>query len=282
VAFLSQTEVYKAYSDACDEALQWRKDYDQFERLADNGLLDDLDENLPEVNDGTLAASLFKLAKRVIRKDLSGRATALDRNDQWLTELANIRWEKHILKNANMQATPRRKWKDAVRKSAIYGGQPIINLFTEHGSDFIVPYAQDVKLEAGKVSDLDSDVIFWDVYYTKLQVKNMLEQALNEQKTNDGYNNWDIQALQDIINAEPTENRPGTEEPKTTHDNGVKKNGIHFYIAFQRGKEAPFYMCHKNKKVIRQWSNPDPTGDIPCPLPLLLPRLYKPLRHRHS
>jgi hypothetical protein len=263
VAFLSQTEVYKAYSDACDEALQWRKDYDQFERLADNGLLDDLDENLPEVNDGTLAASLFKLAKRVIRKDLSGRATALDRNDQWLTELANIRWEKHILKNANMQATPRRKWKDAVRKSAIYGGQPIINLFTEHGSDFIVPYAQDVKLEAGKVSDLDSDVIFWDVYYTKLQVKNMLEQALSEQKTNDGYNNWDIEALQDIINAEPTENRPGTEEPKTTHDNGVKKNGIHFYIAFQRGKEAPFYMCHKNKKVIRQWSNPDPTGDIP-------------------
>jgi hypothetical protein len=264
VAFLSQTEVYKAYSDACDEALQWRKDYDQFERLADNGLLDDLDENLPEVNDGTLAASLFKLAKRVIRKDLSGRATALDRNDQWLTELANIRWEKHILKNANMQATPRRKWKDAVRKSAIYGGQPIINLFTEHGSDFIVPYAQDVKIEAGKVSDLDSDVIFWDVYYTKLQVKNMLEQALNEQKTNDGYNNWDIEALKDIINAEPTENRPGTEEPKTTHDNGVKKNGIHFYIAFQRGKEAPFYMCHKNKKVIRQWSNPDPTGDIPC------------------
>jgi hypothetical protein len=263
VAFLSQTEVYKAYSDACDEALQWRKDYDQFERLADNGLLDDLDENLPEVNDGTLAASLFKLAKRVIRKDLSGRATALDRNDQWLTELANIRWEKHILKNANMQATPRRKWKDAVRKSAIYGGQPIINLFTEHGSDFIVPYAQDVKLEAGKVSDLDSDVIFWDVYYTKLQVKNMLEQALNEQKTNDGYNNWDIQALQDIINAEPTESRPGNEEPKTTHDNGVKKNGIHFYIAFQRGKEAPFYMCHKNKKVIRQWSNPDPTGDMP-------------------
>jgi hypothetical protein len=263
VAFLSQTEVYKAYTDACDEALQWRKDYDQFERLADNGLLDDLDENLPEVNDGTLAASLFKLAKRVIRKDLSGRATALDRNDQWLTELANIRWEKHILKNANMQATPRRKWKDAVRKSAIYGGQPIINLFTEHGSDFIVPYAQDVKLEAGKVSDLDSDVIFWDVYYTKLQVKNMLEQALNEQKTNDGYNNWDIEALKDIINAEPTENRPGTEEPKTTHDNGVKKNGIHFYIAFQRGKEAPFYMCHKNKKVIRQWSNPDPTGDMP-------------------
>jgi hypothetical protein len=65
-----------------------------------------------------------------------------------------------------MQATPRRKWKDAVRKSAIYGGQPIINLFTEHGSDFIVPYAQDVKLEAGKVSDLKTPTSSFGTFTT--------------------------------------------------------------------------------------------------------------------
>jgi hypothetical protein len=46
-------------------------------------------------------------------------------------------------------------------------------------------------------------------------------------------------------------------------DKGVKKSGFHFYIAFQRGVQAPFYMCHKSKKVVREWSNPDPTGDVP-------------------
>jgi hypothetical protein len=184
VAYLSEAEVYESYELSTDEADEWRKEYPEYERLADNGLLEDLDENLPEVNDGSLAASLFKLAKRVIKKTMSGRAQALDRDDQWITELANIYWSKKILPNAKSKASPRRKWKDAVRKAAIFGGQPIITLFVTRGnytgSDFIVPYAQDVKLEAGKDSDEDSDIIFWDVYYSRLQIQNMIEQAQDE------------------------------------------------------------------------------------------------------
>lgn len=266
MAFLSIDDVYQAYADASSEALQWRKDYPEFERLANNGLLDGLDENLPEVNDGSLAASLFKLAKRVIKKKLGGQAVALNRDEAWITKLANIYWEKKILPNARSKAKPRAKWKDAVRKAAIYGGQPVITLFLTRGnytgSDFIVPYAQDVKLEAGKDSDEDSDIIFWDVYYSKLQLENMIEQAKNEQTTNDGYNKWDIPVLEDILNSQPAEDRPGNEDAKEKRDKGVKKSGYHFYIAFQRGVEAPFYMCHK-KKVVREWSNPDPTGDLP-------------------
>jgi hypothetical protein len=301
VAFLDKTEVKQAYDEATKEADQWRKDYTEYERLADNGLMEQLDENLPEVNDGSLAASLFKLAKRVIRKKLSGRATATDTDDSWITEFANIQWEKKILKNANSMATPRRKWKDAVRKAAIYGGQPIITLFVDHGkesgADFIVPYAVDVKLEAGKVSDLDSDIIFWDIYYSKLQVRNMIEQAeaemieeadqkkayqqrkadhaaLLEQDPTLGefdeeepqsYNKWDVELLKKILASNAIEDRPGNEESRETLEVGVKKGGYHFYIAFQRGVESPFYMCHPKypNDAVREWSNPDPTGDIP-------------------
>lgn len=266
MAFYEKNEVYDAYTEACTEADIWRKDYPQYERLMDNGLLEGLDENLPEVNDGSLAASLFKLAKRVIRKKLGGRAVALDADDAWITELANIVWEKKILPNANSMATPRRKWKDAVRKAAGYGGQPLIDLFLERGnytgSDFIVPYCQDVKLEAGKVSDLDSDIIFWDVYYTKLQVKNMIEDAKEEKKNGDTYNKWDIPALEKILKDNEAENRPGNQENREKQLKGAKKTGIHFYIAYQRGVEAPFYMCH-SKDVVREWTNPDPTGDVP-------------------
>lgn len=284
--YLDEDEIYEAYYDATTEADQWRIDYPEYERLADNGLMDMLDESLPEVNDGSLAASLFKMARRVIKKKISGRAIALDSDDAWITELANIIWEKKILKNAKSKASPRRKWKDAVRKAAIYGGQPIISLFVQRGSytgaDFIVPYAQDVKLEAGKDSDADCDIIFWDVYYSKLQVKRLLERAKSEQKEGDGYNEWNVEALQDIIDAFPDEDRPGNQEASSKQANGVKKSGAHFFIAFQRGDgsvdeegnliPSPFYMCQPGKteggsstkgKWIRRWDNPDPTGDMP-------------------
>lgn len=268
MAYYEKDEIYDAYTKACDEAIKWRIDYPEYERLMENGLLEGLDPNLPEVNDGSLAASLFKLAKRVVKTKLGGRPIALDRDDKWINELADMQWRNNIQKNAKSMATPRRKWKDAVRKMAGYGGQPIISLFVENGNytgaDFIVPYCQDVKLEAGKVSDLDSDIIFWDVYYSKVQLRSMIEEAKEEMKSpnNDGYNKWDIKLLEEIYEGTQVESRPGNEEHTTRIEEGVQTDGYKFYIAFQRGVEAPFYMCH-GKQVVREWSNPDPTGDVP-------------------
>lgn len=275
MAYLEGSEICEAYKLSTDEADKWREDYPEFERLMRNGLLEDLDSDLPEVNDGSLAASLFKLAKRVIRKNMGGRAVALDRDDAWLTELANLEWENNILKNAKSKASPRRKWKDAVRKAAGYGSQPIITLFVERGNytgaDFIVPYAPDVKLEAGKDSDEDSDIIFWDCYFSRLQVKNMLEQAIEENKEaktdpDSAYNKWDVEQLRQILKSKAESDRPGNEEHSTRMANGIKTTGYHFYIAFQRGVDAPFTMYFNKKDhetPVREWSNPDPTGDVP-------------------
>ena len=270
MAFFEQDELKDLYTEAQDEAREWRRDYDEYERLADNGLLDVLDDSLPEVNDGSLAASLFKLPKRIISSKLTGRAKALDADDAWVTELANIYWEKKIIPNANSQAPFHRKWKDAVRKAAIYGGQPIITLFVNNGdysgSDIIIPHAQDVKLEPGKVSDLDSDAIMWDVYYTKKQVRDLIEQAEAETKDNptDGYNKWDIPALKEILKQDEEADRDQEEEHDQLQGKAVKRGGIHFCIVFQRGVEAPFYMYHKSTNTTpREWTNPDPSGDIP-------------------
>lgn len=314
--YLNEEEIFEAYEAATEEAEQWRSEYPEYERLADNGLLDDDDENLPEVNDGSLAASLFKIAKRVIKKKMGGRAKAVNRDDQWLTELANIYWEKKILKNAKSKASPRRKWKDIARKAAIFGGQPIITLFVQNGrtrgADFIAPYAQDVKLEAGKDSDSDSDILFWDVYYTKLGLRRLIAQAKEEVKEAAEelkqwkarkaeydkqkqaydlermaypempempafeeeepapYNKWKIKELERIAKTDPGDTRPGNETPSGEQEKGVKKTGYHFFISFQRGVGAPFNMCYlgesqkKLKKCsVREWSNPDPTGDVP-------------------
>jgi hypothetical protein len=270
MAFFNPQELKDLYEESDKEAKEWRKNYAEYERLADNGLIDDLDENLPEVNDGSLAAALFKLPKRIVNSNLTGRAKALDVDDEWITELANIYWENKIIPNANSQAPFTRKWKDAVRKAAIYGGQPIISLLMSKDekvtADFIVPYAQDVKLEAGKVSDYDSDIIFWDVYYTRKQVRDLIEQAKEETKENplDGYNKWNVKALESIYEGNHTQDRDSRETHESKDDLAVTKGGIKFCIAFQRGEKSPFYMYHKGTdQVVREWENPDPTGDIP-------------------
>lgn len=272
MAFFEQDELKDLYSQAKDESYEWRRDYPEYERLADNGLIDDLDETLPEVNDGTLAGGLFKLPKRIVNSDLVGRFKAMDADEAWVTELANIYWENKIVPNANYKAPWARKWKDAVRKAAIYGSQPIISLLVDDGNggikpDIDIPYAQDVRLEPGKVSDLDSDIIFWDVYFSRKQVRDMIEQAEREMKENptDGVNKWNVENLQAIYDSkEQGEDRDANEEHEDKKDKAVKKGGVKFCIAFQRGVKAPFYMYHwSTDKVVREWENPDPTGDIP-------------------
>jgi hypothetical protein len=269
VAFFQKDDLKTLYQESKSEAHAWRSDYPAFERLANNDLMDGLDENLPEVNDGTLAASLFKLPKRIVSSKLTGTIKTVDRDEAWLSELASLQWRNEIIPNANSQAPFHRKWKDAVRKAAIYGSVPLITLPVERDGkytvDFIVADPQDVSLEAGKVSDYDSDIMFWDVYYTELQVKNMIEQAKGETKDGEtdpeAYNRWDIPALEEILSAKQKENR---DQADRRGDEKPKPQGFKFCISVQRGVNAPFFMYHSGSdKAVREWTNPDPTGDLP-------------------
>lgn len=273
MAYLEKSDLKSLYSQSKTEAHIWREGYPAYERLMNNDLMESLDPNLPEVNEGSLSAALFKLPKRIINKQLSGTVKALNRDEAWLAELANLEWENEIIPNANTQAPFIRKWKEAVRKAAGYGSVPLITLSIEKNdktyTDFIVAQPQDVTLEPGKVSDYDSDVIFWDVYYTKLQLENMIEQAKDEtadsEKTGtEGYNKWDIPAMEKILETKNLEERESLDTPRGQQDRPVRPQGYKFCIAFQRGVNAPFYMYHKETdSTIREWSNPDPTGDVP-------------------
>lgn len=261
-----------SYNDAIKEAKVWREPYREYERLANNELRDDLEDNLPEVNDGSLAASLFKLPKRIVPENLSGRVKALDRDDQWLTELANIEWEKKIVPNANMMAPFRRKLKHAVRAAGIYGSVPLITMFDTRGNytgaDFIVAYPYDVTLEPGKVSDSDSDVIWWDLYYTKDQIKGLIKAHKAETKAakkenREAYHSWNLDALKALLDENKTD-RDSNSSPKTLQDKSVTKGGIKLVAQFKRGVGEKFCIYNAQSwEVVREWDNPDPTGDLP-------------------
>lgn len=269
MVFISDiNELCELEKQAEQEALLWQEDYPEFQRLADNGLLEDFDEFLPEVNDGSLAAALFKLPKRIVNSNLKGRAKATDRDEAWVTELANIEWENEIIPNAKTQAPFHRKWKDAVRKAAIYGSVPVITLFVEKdkytGADFVVAQPQDVKLEAGAVSDDDSDLFFWDTYYSKKKLEDLLERAKEESaeaNEEDGYSKWNVPALEEIIASFAKEDDNNQNKLRSS-DNKPKISGEHLTVVRQRGVGAPFFLIHKkSKQWIREYSNPDPSGD---------------------
>jgi hypothetical protein len=273
MAFLQKSDIKSLRTESVKEARIWRVDYPSFERLADNGLMENLDPSLPEVNDGSLSASLFKLPKRIVSSKLSGTVKAIDKDEPWVSELANLVWQKDIIPFANTQAPFHRKWKDAVRKAAIYGSVPLITMFVESNgkrhADFIVGQPQDVTLEPGKVSDYDSSVKFWDIYYSKVQLESLIEQAKEEtkpsedkEKTGDEVNKWDIPALEEILKTEENSERSSQDTPRQEQNKDVKPKGYHFTIVVQDGVNAPFYMLHnKTNKTVREWSNPDPTGD---------------------
>lgn len=270
---MTESELLQAYNQAKHEAREWKRDFTEFERLANNELLDDLDENLPETNDGSLAASLFKLPKRIVPNDLTGTPRALDRNDKWINEFAKIEWEKNIVPNANTQAPFQLKWKDAVRKAAIYGSVPLVTLLTEQRdgttADFIVAYPQDVTLEPGKVSDYDSDVIYWDVYFTDTQIERLIEEYKAEEKLareeqRESQNTWKLDGLKALKDATAEVDRDSEDQPRTLDQKPVKKGGKKVVMCFKRGVGSTFtgYAPGINQ-IVREYDNPDPTGDIP-------------------
>lgn len=273
MAFLeSEKEIFDLGRESEQEALIWQEHYPEYQRLADNDLLEDFDDILPEVNDGSLAAALFKLPKRIVNSDLKGRAKVEDRDEAWITELANIEWEDNIIPNANTQAPFHRKWKDAVRKAAIFGSVPLITLFVERGkyigADFIVAEPQNVRLAPGAISDYDSDVFFWDGFYSKLKLMDMLERAKTEaaeakKNKEEGYNKWNIPAIEKLLEEFPEETDMNVNKPQDS-DHRIKAKGVKLTTVYQRGVDAPFYLYHSGSKTkLRTWTNPDPSGDVP-------------------
>lgn len=268
---MTEAQFEQEYELGKKEAREWKKDYPEFERLANNELPEDLDENDPEVSDGSLAAALYKWPKRVVPKDLSGSPRALDRTDEWINEFAKIEWEKNIIPNANTQAPFTRKWKDAVRKAGIYGSVPLITIVheTNNGtaSDFIVAYPQDVVMEPGKISDNDSDVFYWDVYFTDDQLRQIIKDydaeikaAKEEERA--PYNTWNRAAVKELLDSKYEEDRDTRDMAKALNDKPVKKGGKKVVMAFRRGVGAMFTGYAPGiKKFVREFENPDPTGD---------------------
>jgi hypothetical protein len=289
--YLTKEELKDAYAEADRTSKDWFKPFDEYERLAANKLSKSLGRNMPRVNDGSLAASLLETPMQVFPSMQSGKFTSQNKKEAWINEVANIIWKTKIVPNANTQAPYFDKEQIALYRALKYGAQPRYNFFvsteTYTGSDWSLPYVRNVKLEPGKFSVDDCDYIFLDVYYTKLQLKKIIEDQKEEAKLakiegRKPDSSWNIKALQELADMSMT-TKEMEEQNINERDKQINASGIKTTVCFNRGIGAPFYMFSKHLEAgvcLRggegNWKNDDPTGDLPITMQYCYENLESP------
>ena len=288
--YLKPEDLKDTYFESEKWTEDWLKPFDEYERIAGNKLSKSLSKNMPKVNDGSLAASLLETPMQVLPTMQTGKFTPENIKNTWLGEIANIIWKTRIIPNANTQSSFFDKEQIALYRALKYGAQPRYNFFvsTEKytGSDWSLPYIKNVKLEPGKYSVEDCDYVFLDIYYTKLQLKKIIENTKTETKRIKDENraetdaalqegrepnlqkpdtSWDVKALQKLVDMSMT-SKEIKDQNISERDKQINSSGIKTTTCFNRGVGASFYMFSKHLEegeIIREWDNPDPTGDLP-------------------
>lgn len=267
----------KQFEDEFDADLKemktlWRP-FDEYERLAANKVRTDLPPNFPRVNDGSLASFLQEAPMRVLAQLQTGKAKAIDRDETWLSEVASIIWANMIVPQANTQAPFLNKQQIALYRALMYGSCPIFAFFSVRdgytGADWMVPYIRDVVWERKKHSDLDCGRSWLTVYYSELQIKNMIKSAQKEEAAakkdkRESENKWKADVLQKVLDAGP-EQRDGSTKNKNERDTSVATGGYRLITCYQRGVEAPFITVAPSVKwqTCKETKNTNPCGDIP-------------------
>jgi len=285
--YLEQSELKDAYTEAEKTHKDWIKPFDEYERLAGNKISKTLAKYMPRVNDGSLAASLIETPMNVLPSMQTGKFKAMTHKVTWLNELANIIFKTKILPNANTQASFFDKEQIALYRALKYGAQPRYNFFvstdTYTGSDWSLPYIRNLKLEPGKFSVEDCDYVFLDIYFTKLQLKKIIDDAKTEAKDakaegREPDTSWNVENLQKLVDMAMT-SKEMEDQNINEREKQINASGIKTTVCFQRGVGAPFTMFSKHLEdgeILRDWKNPDPTGDLPITMQYCFETLESP------
>ena len=277
--YLSESEAYEAFDIDEKEAFKQFEQYDEIERLANAKPKDKLPEGFTGVTDADLASSLRKIPKEYMSQLFTGKVSTLDRDEAWVAEVAQLRWDKVITKRANFDDLFFNKIQDWGYRAGKYGSQP---MFAFHrvsegyaGADCALPYIRNVILEKGAVSDLGSNRIYLVQYYDKYRLKGIIASAEAEEKKaksekRKSYNTWIIPQLKKLLNDGSEQKKDSRQQNYNERQNNVDVSGYKIVHCFQRGSDAPFYSfapsLPKEDNVVKRDKNTNPTGDMPIML----------------
>lgn len=272
--YLEDNELKDAYDTASVVAQKYFEPFDEYERLASNRIRKDIPKHFPRVNDGTLAAFLPEVAKRVFDELYTGRFTSLDRDEAWLIELINILWNRVIIPGAETDADFYTKMWNLHYRAEQHGAASAFQFFTESdnytGADMTVDYIRDIYLEPYKKSDLASRYIWRLAYFSKLDLKRIIanaekEDGLAKSEKRSSNSQWDIKELKAFVNGGPSD-KDAKNKNLSEREKQLASSQFVIPTVYHRDFDAPFISITPDGKPLRRRKNENPTGDIPVTL----------------
>jgi hypothetical protein len=243
---------------------------DEQDRIARNKPHPRIEKQYPKVTDGTTHSIIIKTPRRIIQQLPTG--SVVGAGNDWLNIMAGFIFTEIILKNANSQFALLQKCWQTTEKALAHGGQfglvQFVNRGQYFGTDVTIPYVKDVLYESGKVSDLDSNVIFLRAWYQPRDIEAIIRreerlQKLAKERGEKYTSVWDLRELAKIKDQVVAKKDDETSKYNKSTDN-AHKGGVPVIHAFQRGIGGEFYSFHQEtKNLVRTKLNKDPRGEIP-------------------
>jgi hypothetical protein len=268
LAYLTEENVLETYKKSSAYMQGFLDPIDEQERIARNQPHPGIDPAYPKVTDGTTSSIIQKTPRRIIQQLPTGKVKS-DTND-WLTIVAGYIYTTRIIPNSNEQnALIDKCWrviKTAMAHGAAHSMTPIVMRGDYFGTDMAVPYIKNVKFEAGKLSDLDSNCEFVEAWYQTADIEAIIKKekklAKAAKERGEKYEStWVLPELEAIKDQNTTKS---TEEESSANKDKTKKGGVKLVHAFQRGVGAMFYTFHPvTGAIVRKKKNKDPRGEMP-------------------
>lgn len=247
-----------------------RKPYDELERIKNNRPHPNIDPAYPKTTDGTTAAQVRLVPRRVVQQVPYGKATV--KGDPAMSCLSNAILQEEIIPNSTTQADVLGKTWKGIEDQQTFGHSDAIVFYKVDGeyfgTDWRIPYVRDVYLEAGKGTFSECNFFFVRAWFKDSDIEDLIEKEEKLKKSakdrGDKYEPiWDTKVLVKLLDSGKVEK---DEKAKTDSekDRGIKANGYELIHGFQKGVKAPFFtFAPAIDEFPREYINPDPRGVMP-------------------
>lgn len=273
-AFLKEDNLSKKFSAAKVYTESLTEPFPEFDRIARNIPHRGKDPRYPNTTDGTTAATIRKLGKRVVQQLPTGTVES-DEDDAWLPIVAGFVYTNKILPYANIEYDLIQKCWQVIERGGTFGATATYTPFVNHDGyfcpDLVLPYWGDVFIQPGKKSGYDCDYVFIRSWWQEDDIDALIDgekkRAKDAKDRGETYEStWDLKALETAKNMSTHKD----EKAKTPHetDRNVDADGIPVITGFQKGVGATFYTfliggTENEVTIIRRKKNKDPRGKFP-------------------
>ena len=259
----------KDYEEDWDIHRQYINTFDPYEAMLIGQVFDSVSNSVDgsKITDSYAATLAIERAARVMGKLPDGTVEASAKSDQGKAAFMDILRQKWIYPNANAQHSFQTKLRLWQLYSSVYGYMPMFYDWDVSNTGYTGPNCwlwnpRNLVPQSGRVSIADMDYVTATTWVGKKFLENVME---NENK-DDGWDRDAIKHLMELANGQKTEmdNDEDTQVARTRTPQAVRK-GIQLATRYEAGDDGEWitFAPDHGYVEVRRLDNPHKNGRIP-------------------